>query len=240
MGMIEDIPCRFKYREVAPNDYGITPEEILISKDSTLRQFVSMKKMAPYQPTQQHSDNSNDVLDYNPGSKKRQKFRDMLKDDYEDYLSKEQELQSTKNQMKKDSGNLDTETDNTDTHASKKKRRRRQKKKSHKDGINTSSNGKKTTESEVNNQTHDQITKPPIKSAEEATTKETTNDKVSKRKRHKSKTKEKLSKSSSSSTDKHDLSVSRPKKKKSSRKAKHKSLENGVHVSSSRLASYGL
>ena len=46
--IIAGMPTRFKYRTVEKNDYGLTPEEILFARDSTLKSYVSLKKMAPY------------------------------------------------------------------------------------------------------------------------------------------------------------------------------------------------
>ena len=46
--IIGDMPTRFKYRSVEPNNYGLSTKEILTANDSALKQFVSLKKMAPY------------------------------------------------------------------------------------------------------------------------------------------------------------------------------------------------
>lgn len=46
--IIGDMPTRFKYRSVEANSYGLSTEEILLANDTTLKQFVSLKKMAPY------------------------------------------------------------------------------------------------------------------------------------------------------------------------------------------------
>jgi protein KRI1 len=70
--IIGDMPTRFKYRKVEPNRYGLTPEEILYARDTTLKQFVSLKRMAPY----------DEGGEYVPGTKKRKRFRDMFKADY--------------------------------------------------------------------------------------------------------------------------------------------------------------
>ena len=46
--LIGDMPTRFKYRTVDKNSYGLSTTEILFAKDTALKQFVSLKKMAPY------------------------------------------------------------------------------------------------------------------------------------------------------------------------------------------------
>lgn len=46
--MIGDMPVRFHYTKVKPFSYGLTSEDIMEANDKELRQFVSMKKLAPY------------------------------------------------------------------------------------------------------------------------------------------------------------------------------------------------
>ena len=77
--IVAGMPTRFKYRKVEPNDYGLTTQEILFARDSTLKNFVSLKKMAPYKEDGEH----------HVGSKKRRKFREMLKADLEEAMAEE-------------------------------------------------------------------------------------------------------------------------------------------------------
>ena len=45
---IDDVPCRFKYKEVAPSMYGLSTKEMLSMSDKQLTQIVPLKKLAPY------------------------------------------------------------------------------------------------------------------------------------------------------------------------------------------------
>jgi hypothetical protein len=47
--IVSGIPCRFKYRKVEPEDYGLNIDDILNAEDNELNQYLSLKKLAPYQ-----------------------------------------------------------------------------------------------------------------------------------------------------------------------------------------------
>ncbi|ETW09432.1 hypothetical protein H310_00036 [Aphanomyces invadans] len=58
--LIGDLPCRFKYREVAKNNYGLTTEDILYANDQELKAVVSLKRLAPF-ADREHSVNRRKV-----------------------------------------------------------------------------------------------------------------------------------------------------------------------------------
>jgi protein KRI1 len=45
---VAGLPCRFRYKTVAPDKYGLKTEEVLTLSDKELNQVVSLKKLAPY------------------------------------------------------------------------------------------------------------------------------------------------------------------------------------------------
>jgi protein KRI1 len=110
--IVAGMPTRFKYRKVEPNNYGLSTEDILFARDSTLKQYVSLKKMAPYRENGE----------YRVSGKKRRRFKDLLEHDVEEQ-TKEEGL--TKNE--------EGEEEQFEESEGKKKKRRRQKKGKKKD-----------------------------------------------------------------------------------------------------------
>jgi hypothetical protein len=53
------LKTRFKYTTVPKEDYGLTPEEILLLDDRQLNKMVSMKHLRPYR----HLDSQGNVIE---------------------------------------------------------------------------------------------------------------------------------------------------------------------------------
>ena len=204
--IIGDMPTRFKYRNVEANRYGLRPDEILFSRDTTLKQFVSLKRMAPY----------DERGEYLPGSKKRKKFREMAKADYEEFLSKDEKDGAHQNKLK---DHIPADAD--DGQKDKKKRRRQKKGKK----------GQKENNEilETNSVTVDVDVKNGVNCDNEA--QEKSRAKPGRKKRGKKVKKEEMN-DNGQEISKETTSITKPKKTK---KTKEKKQDL---VSKSRLASY--
>lgn len=106
--IVAGMPTRFKYRQVEPNDFGLTTQEILLARDTTLKQFVSLKKLAPYNESGEH----------HVGSKKRRRFRELLKNDLLEQMEDEEAVDHQ----------IDDQDNNAEQEGHGKKKRRRLKK----------------------------------------------------------------------------------------------------------------
>mmetsp|Transcript_13742 Transcript_13742/g.28783 ORF Transcript_13742/g.28783 Transcript_13742/m.28783 type:complete len:782 (-) Transcript_13742:376-2721(-) len=230
--IVAGMPTRFKYREVESNDYGLTTQEILFARDNSLKQFVSLKKMAPY----------NEQGEHQVGSKKRRKFREMLKKDLEDNLPKEEELQEDKA--------VDTESAPAEPEPKKKRRRLKKGKKSKDDGASSANNDTKMEDVKTNLENSGSTKKRRKKSGKkgeilgkEATSNDTINEQTKSGENH-DKTTENTSSPSDAgftkrSSNSNTASSAGDKQKKKKRKSKDKK-SSIAGISQSRLASYGL
>ena len=70
--IVAGLPCRFKYKQVEKEGFGLTAEDILLADDSELNKYVSLKKISAYS---QHSGVTDGDL-----SKKRKRLRENVKE----------------------------------------------------------------------------------------------------------------------------------------------------------------
>lgn len=66
-----DVFTRFKYAKTAPQDYGLTAEEILLADDAELNKYIGLKALAPYRPERMR-DRDESVFQKNQKKKKKQ------------------------------------------------------------------------------------------------------------------------------------------------------------------------
>jgi len=205
--IVAGMPTRFKYRQVEPNDYGLTTQEILFARDSTLKQFVSLKKLAPY----------NEEGEFLVGSKKRRRFREMLKTDLEEELGEEP--------PHTDHPEKQTETVEETGQATKKRRRLKK--------------GKKKLTEDTDENEQKQETHVPSKKDGGGDDTPAEEKKAKKRKRRKKDEKEvsvRVTKESSTSNSNKAVVPIKTARKRT-KKSKHKAIAD---LPKSRLASYGL
>ncbi|XP_071152404.1 protein KRI1 homolog isoform X2 [Mytilus edulis] len=73
--IIDDKPCRFRYRTVLSNDYGLSVDEVLTARDKELNAWASLKKMSQYRTEEEEME---DLKIYSHKSKNTDKKAKML------------------------------------------------------------------------------------------------------------------------------------------------------------------
>ncbi|XP_071952432.1 protein KRI1 homolog [Antedon mediterranea] len=79
--MIAGIPCRFKYRNVIANDFGLTTDNILNAREKELNQWASLKKTCQYRS---ETEETKDLKAYSAKVKYSDKFKKVFTSLYSD------------------------------------------------------------------------------------------------------------------------------------------------------------
>ena len=95
------MPCRFKYKQVAPSMYGLSTKEMLAMSDRQLTQIMPLKKLAPYR---HDSDMQTDV-------KVKARAQRMAREFIAEDAKRAKERKKNKGKKKKKGGGDDDDSD---------------------------------------------------------------------------------------------------------------------------------
>ena len=117
-----DLPCRFKYRQVSANDFGLSTEEVMTAKDKELNAWVSLKKMSMYRTEEEELFEKKIFQKKGRNQSKKLNILPSLVDDSEDMEDQPEKEDVEVGEVSKPS------TSGTSSNDSKKKKKKKKKK----------------------------------------------------------------------------------------------------------------
>ncbi|KAF7998317.1 hypothetical protein HCN44_009715 [Aphidius gifuensis] len=206
--MIGDTPCKFKYRKVEPNDYGLTVEEILMADEKELNKWCSLKNALKHKTPEEEK---YEIKKYKQKAQNEEYKKKIIPSLYKPIDESENE---------------DDDNNNVDDTENKKKRKRNKKKKSDNVNVNVDGDDKNKITS-TNSMAIDQDNATDIKPVD-SENKNITDD-VNNNKKNKKPRKKKLKTDESVNNEKVEETIDETEKsseKNKNKKQKNKSVDN--------------